>query len=59
MYFTVCVSDFNCDRAVDGDDVIGFFGAWDAGLSAADINGDGSVDGDDVITFFGAWDNGC
>jgi hypothetical protein len=59
MYFTVCVSDFNCDRAVDGDDVIGFFGAWDAGLGTGDINGDGSVDGDDVITFFGAWDNGC
>ncbi|MFZ4573879.1 MAG: immunoglobulin domain-containing protein [Phycisphaerales bacterium] len=59
MYFTVCASDFNCDRAVDSDDVIGFFGAWDAGLSSADITGDGSVDGDDVIAFFGAWDNGC
>ena len=59
MYFTVCASDFNCDRAVDGDDVIGFFGAWDAALSTADITGDGSVDGDDVIAFFGSWDNGC
>jgi hypothetical protein len=50
-----CPSDFNGDGVVDGDDVIGFFGAWDAGGLAADFTGDGSVDGDDVIGFFGAW----
>jgi hypothetical protein len=44
---------------VDGDDVIAFFGAWDAGLIEADANGDGSVDGDDVIVFFAGWDAGC
>jgi hypothetical protein len=54
-----CPSDFNGDGVVDGDDVIGFFGAWDAGGLAADFTGDGSVDGDDVIGFFGAWDAGC
>jgi subtilisin family serine protease len=54
-----CPSDFNGDGSVDGDDVIGFFGAWDAGQIAADFNQDESVDGDDVIGFFGAWDNGC
>ncbi|MFZ4575161.1 MAG: GC-type dockerin domain-anchored protein, partial [Phycisphaerales bacterium] len=54
-----CAADFTADGAVDGDDVIGFFGAWDAGELAADFNGDGGVDGDDVIAFFGAWDSGC
>lgn len=56
---TVCLADFNCDSAVDGDDVIAFFNAWDAGEIAADVNRDDSVDGDDVILFFGAWDQGC
>ena len=56
---TLCRGDFNCDNAVDGDDVISFFFAWDAGDIAADINSDLGVDGDDVIDFFVAWDNGC
>lgn len=56
---SICLADFNCDSAVDGDDVIAFFTAWDAGQIEADVNGDDSVDGDDVIAFFGAWDGGC
>jgi hypothetical protein len=52
-----CPSDFNLDGAVDGDDVIAFFTAWD--LGNADYNNDGGTDGDDVIAFFGAWDSGC
>jgi hypothetical protein len=55
----ICLGDFNCDNAIDGDDVIGFFASWDAGLIEGDVSGDGSVDGDDVIAFFGAWDVGC
>ncbi|MFZ4575285.1 MAG: right-handed parallel beta-helix repeat-containing protein, partial [Phycisphaerales bacterium] len=54
-----CPADFNGDGGVDGDDVIGFFAAWDAGDIAADFTGDGSVDGDDVIGFFANWDAGC
>ncbi|MFZ4574044.1 MAG: hypothetical protein ACOYN0_06580, partial [Phycisphaerales bacterium] len=41
-----CPADFNHDSGVDGDDVIAFFGAWDAGDISADFNGDGGVDGD-------------
>ncbi|MFN9991942.1 MAG: choice-of-anchor J domain-containing protein [Phycisphaerales bacterium] len=52
-----CLSDVNFDRNVDGDDIITFFAAWDAGN--ADINQDGGTDGDDVIVFFAAWDAGC
>jgi hypothetical protein len=55
----VCPGDFNCSGGVDGDDVISFFAAWDAGLIDADLSGDGGVDGDDVILLFGRWDNGC
>ncbi|MFZ4575762.1 MAG: GC-type dockerin domain-anchored protein [Phycisphaerales bacterium] len=55
----VCPGDFDCSNSVDGDDVISFFAAWDAGLIDADLTGDGGVDGDDVIAFFGRWDSGC
>jgi glucose/arabinose dehydrogenase len=54
-----CPADFNADGGVDGDDVIAFFGAWDAGLISADVDNSGGVDGDDVITFFTGWDSGC
>lgn len=54
-----CGADFNQDFSIDGDDVIDFFGPWDAGEIEADWNHDGSVDGDDVIGFFGKWDAGC
>lgn len=54
-----CPSDINCDGGVDGDDVIEFFGLWDAGDLGADQNRDGGVDGDDVIAFFARWDSGC
>jgi hypothetical protein len=44
---------------VDGDDVIAFFAAWDAGEPDGDVNADGGIDGDDVIGFFAGWDRGC
>jgi len=50
--------DYNADGGVDGDDIIAFFGDWDAGNEAADFNYDGGVDGDDIIGFFAEWDNG-
>lgn len=56
---SACVGDFTGDGAVDSDDVIAFFGAWDAGLSGADVTRDGGVDSDDVILFFARWDAGC
>lgn len=52
-----CPSDWNADGGVDADDVIAFFGEWDAG--DADFNGDGGTDADDVIAFFARWDGGC
>jgi hypothetical protein len=55
----VCPSDVDCSSGSDGDDVLLFFGWWDAGDPLADFNADGSVDGDDVIAFFGRWDAGC
>jgi hypothetical protein len=54
-----CKADFNTDGSIDGDDVISFFIAWDAGEQAGDYSNDGSVDGDDVISFFVDWDNQC
>ena len=54
-----CLGDFDASGGTDGDDVIAFFAAWDAGDSAADVNGDTGVDGDDVILFFARWDTGC
>lgn len=50
--------DFTGDGGIDGDDVIAFFIAWDAGVNDADYTGDGAVDGDDAILFFSLWDSG-
>ncbi len=50
--------DFTGDGGIDGDDVIAFFTAWDAGVIDADYTGDRSVDGDDAILFFSLWDLG-
>ncbi|MFZ4575561.1 MAG: reprolysin-like metallopeptidase [Phycisphaerales bacterium] len=54
-----CPADYNDDNAADADDVIAFFGLWDASDPSADFNADGGVDGDDTIAFFAAWDSGC
>ncbi|MFZ4574366.1 MAG: immunoglobulin domain-containing protein, partial [Phycisphaerales bacterium] len=57
---SLCRADFNCDGALDSDDVIGFFSLWDNGVLQADVNADGGVDGDDVVDFFATWDSqGC
>ncbi len=55
----LCPADMNRDGGVDSDDVVVFFGFWDAGSVGADFNGDSGVDSDDVIDFFEQWDAGC
>ena len=54
-----CPADIDASGEVDGDDVIAFFAAWDAGEPDGDVNADGGIDGDDVIGFFAGWDRGC
>ena len=54
-----CLADYNRDAAVDGDDVIAFFGDWDTNSLDADVDRSDGVDGDDVIRFFEQWDIGC
>ncbi|MFZ4576624.1 MAG: immunoglobulin domain-containing protein, partial [Phycisphaerales bacterium] len=57
---SLCPADFNCDGALDSDDVIAFFSRWDSALPQGDVNADGAVDSDDVVDFFAIWDNqGC
>jgi fibronectin type 3 domain-containing protein len=53
-----CYADFNQDGGVDGDDIVSFYMAWEAGDSSADVNQDGGVDGSDSDVFFGAWEAG-
>ncbi len=53
-----CVADYNNDGSIDGDDVILFFGDWDAAAPCSDVDASGGVDGDDVIQFFNVWDAG-
>jgi hypothetical protein len=55
----LCPADMNEDRAVDGEDLIAFFGFWDIALPQGDFNGDTYIDGDDLIAFFASWDSGC
>lgn len=52
-----CAADVDCSGAVDGEDLVAFFAAWDAG--GGDFTGDGVTDGDDVIAFMSLWDSGC
>ncbi|MBS0196964.1 MAG: hypothetical protein JSR77_09410 [Planctomycetes bacterium] len=51
-----CVSDFNEDGGVNGDDVAAFLVAWESGDIVADVADDGGLDGQDVLTFFEAWE---
>jgi hypothetical protein len=53
-----CPADYDNSGGIDGDDVIAFFGEWDAGAECADADESGGIDGDDVIVFFGLWDAG-
>jgi hypothetical protein len=52
-----CSADVDSSSGIDGDDIIRFFGRWDANLM--DYNNDGGTDSDDVISFFLDWDRGC
>ncbi|MFZ4573510.1 MAG: SGNH/GDSL hydrolase family protein [Phycisphaerales bacterium] len=52
-----CAADVDGSGGIDGDDIVWFFGRWDA--NQMDYNGDGGTDSDDVIPFFLDWDAGC
>ena len=54
-----CLSDFNLDGGVDGEDLFAFFDLWEQGMEAADVNQDGGVDFGDVELFFEKWEAGC
>lgn len=56
--YETCLSDFNEDGGIDGDDVTAFFFYWEQGELRADLNGDGGIDGADVEAFFRFWENG-
>ena len=49
---TPCISDYNQDGGVTGDDVAAFFGDFENGLECSDVNQDGGITGEDVETFF-------
>jgi choice-of-anchor C domain-containing protein len=53
-----CPADYNQDGGVDGEDIVTFFAAWEAGGCDGDVNADGGVDSGDVDTFFTAWEAG-
>ncbi|MFZ4573239.1 MAG: hypothetical protein ACOYN0_02510 [Phycisphaerales bacterium] len=53
-----CAADYDNSTGVDSDDVIAFFGDWDAGATCADVDASGGADSDDVILFFSLWDAG-
>ncbi len=54
-----CHADRDHSGAVDSDDIIAFFGAWDSGEVGGDYDGDGDNDSDDIVLFFVDWDTGC
>ena len=49
-------ADFDCDGAVNGDDLGRLLAAWGiCGSCAEDLTGDGAVDGDDMGQLLSAW----
>ncbi|MBL8999781.1 MAG: hypothetical protein JNK25_01435 [Phycisphaerae bacterium] len=52
----LCLSDFNSDGGVDGDDITAFISAWEYGDPEADVSEDGGVDGNDLYEFFVLWE---
>ncbi|MBL8760714.1 MAG: hypothetical protein JNL50_05360 [Phycisphaerae bacterium] len=54
-----CLSDFNGDGFVNGDDYDAFAGEFEAGNAAADMNNDGFVNGDDYDLFAEHFEAGC
>ena len=50
-----CVSDFDQNGGIDGQDVESFFIAFEANDERADANRDGGVTGNDVEAFFLQW----
>jgi len=53
-----CPADSDGDIDTDSDDVVVFFGFWEASDDCADVNSDGVVDSNDLTYFFGGWDEG-
>jgi hypothetical protein len=56
---TVCLSDFNCDSAVDLFDYLDFVDAFSSQAAIADFNHDGIVDLFDYLDFVEAFSAGC
>lgn len=54
----LCGADFNGDGGIDGEDIMAFIAAWQAGMMYADLNDDGAVDGADIGDFFFRWEEG-
>jgi len=55
----VCVSDFDCDGFVSGEDFDAFASSFEAGEGGADADGNGVVNGEDFDVFVGAFVAGC
>jgi hypothetical protein len=53
------LADFNQDGAIDGEDVMRFFYAWNVADPSADVNRDRGIDADDVVLFLDRFDLGC
>ena len=56
-----CLADFNCDGAVDPDDLADYIGTYFADLpgSRSDFNADGLTDPDDLADYITAFFSGC
>lgn len=57
--FDTCLTDFNGDGFVTGDDFDSYVIAFEAGDFASDFNSDGFVTGDDFDGFVAAFELGC
>lgn len=59
VYGTGCLSDYNGDGYVNGNDFDAFASDFEAGASGADVNHDGYINGNDYDAFASAFEVGC
>jgi hypothetical protein len=54
-----CPGDWNCDAAVDFNDLLAFLNDYNAQAPRADLNGDGVVDFNDLLAFLNLYNAAC
>jgi hypothetical protein len=56
---SICLSDWNCDGAVDFNDLLEYLNDYNTSAPRADLNGDGTIDFNDLLEFLNLYNTPC